>query len=369
MTTKKKKKKKSVKLPKFKGRPEPGALPGTLSISQDAEAPTINVVQYNADRVVEETVPDVESINHFMDEETITWVNVQGVGDAATFRQLSQLFGVHRLAMEDAVNGMQRSKIENYGENIFIVARVLTMVANHLRNDQLSLFLGQNFLLSIQEKPSEHFATILKQIREDKGCIRQSGSDYLAYALIDAVIDSYFPVVGDFGEEIEMVDEQLSSGVRLNYMEKIHDLRGNLMTLRRSIRPLRDALIAIKPTQIGLFTEETKIYLRDCYDHANQLVDLLDNYRELCSHLRDYHMSIVSNRMNEVMKVLTITGTLFIPLSFITGLYGMNFDTSLPGNMPLLGVPFGYVIALSVMLAVATGMVIFIWRKGWFQSV
>ena len=236
-TKKKKKKKKNVKLPKFHRRPEPGALPGTLSISHDADTPTITVVQYNADRVVEETVTDVESINGFLDEETITWVNVQGVGDAATFRQLSQLFGVHRLAMEDAVNGMQRAKIESYGDNIFIVTRVLKMVANHLHNDQLSIFLGRNFLLSIQERPSDHFESILDQIREDKGCIRESRSDYLAYALIDSVVDSYFPIVGDFGEEIETVDEQLSSGVRLNYMEKIHDLRGDLMTLRREARP------------------------------------------------------------------------------------------------------------------------------------
>ena len=140
------------------------------------------------------------------------------------------------------------------------------------------------------------------------------------------------------------------------------------MTLRRSVRPLRDALISLKPTTAEILTPETQIYLRDCFDHTNQLVDLLDNYRELCSHLRDYHMSIVSNRMNEVMKVLTITGTIFIPLSFITGLYGMNFDTSLPGNMPELMLPFGYVFAVILMLSMASGMLIFIWRKGWFSS-
>lgn len=357
------------KLPRFSKRPAPGALPGTFAISKDAETPTIAVVQYNAEQVVEETVTDVTRIKDYMSDDTITWVDVQGVGDASTFLQLSNLFDVHRLAMEDAVNGMQRPKIESYGEKIFIVVRILSLAANHLSNDQLSIFLGKNFVLSIQEKPGDHFGSVMEQIRENKGCIRQSGSDYLCYALIDAIIDSYFPLVGDFGENIELVDEQLSAGAHLNYMEKIHDLRGNLMTLRRSIRPLRDALISIKPTNTELFCEETKIYLRDCYDHTNQLVDLLDNYRELCSHLRDYHMAIVSNRMNEVMKVLTITGTIFIPLSFITGLYGMNFDTSLPGNMPLLKLPFGYIMALSLMVAVATSMLVFIWRKGWFKSV
>ncbi len=358
----------TTKLPRLSKRPAPGALPGTFAISKDAETPTLSVVQYNSEQVVEKTVTDVDSIADYISDDTITWVNVQGVGDASTFLQLSNMFGVHRLAMEDAVNGMQRPKIESYGEKIFIVLRILSQVAKHLRNDQLSIFLGNNFVLSIQEKPGDHFGSILEQIRESKGCIRKSGSDYLTYALIDAIIDSYFPLVGDFGEEIELVDEQLSSSVRLNYMEKIHDLRGDLMTLRRSIRPLRDALISVKPTNTELFCEETKIYLRDCYDHTNQLVDLLDNYRELCSHLRDYHMSIVSNRMNEVMKVLTITGTIFIPLSFITGLYGMNFDTSLPGNMPLLKLPFGYIMALSIMVGVAGSMLVFIWRKGWFSS-
>ena len=361
-------KNKTGKLPRFSKRPAPGALPGTFAISKDAETPTIAVVQYNAEQVVEKTVTDVASITDYMSDDTVTWVHVQGVGDASTFMQLSNMFGVHRLAMEDAVNGMQRSKIETYGEKLFIVVRILSQVANHLRNDQLSIFLGNNFVLSIQEKPGDHFGSIMEQIHENKGCIRQSGSDYLCYALIDSIIDSYFPLVGDFGEQIEKVDEQLSASVRLNYMEKIHDLRGNLMTLRRSIRPLRDALISLKPTNTELFSEETKIYLRDCYDHTNQLVDLLDNYRELCSHLRDYHMSIVSNRMNEVMKVLTITGTIFIPLSFITGLYGMNFDTSLPGNMPLLKLPFGYILALGLMVGVATSMLVFMWRKGWFSS-
>ena len=362
-------KRKQSKLPHLSMRPAPGAVPGTFAISQDAEKPTITVIQYNAQTVFEKTVDDVAGIDPYLSKDTITWVNVQGVGDASTFQELSELFGVHRLAMEDAVNGMQRAKIETYGKKVFVIVRLLKLVQDHIQNDQLSIFLGENFVLSIQERPGDHFRSILKQLHQGQGCIRQSGPDYLAYALIDSVIDSYFPLVDEFGEEIEKVDEQLSAGERINYMEKIHDLRGDLMTLRRSIRPLRDALISIKPSHAELFSDETRIYLRDCYDHANQLVDLLDNFRELCSHLRDYHMSIVSNRMNEVMKVLTITGTLFIPLSFITGLYGMNFDTELPGNMPLLKIPFGYVFALGLMLTVACGMLVFIWRKGWFRSV
>ncbi|MCH2178073.1 MAG: magnesium/cobalt transporter CorA [Mariniblastus sp.] len=356
------------KLPALKKRPSPGAAPGTFAIAPDAVKPTITVVEYDRNEVFEEEPQDVSSLTRFSKTDRVTWINIAGVGDAKTFQQIGKMFDIHRLAMEDAVNGLQRPKIERYGETIFIVARALSLDEGHVVNNQHSIFLGKNHVLSIQEKPDGNHDAVKKRIREGQGRIRESGADYLAYALLDTIIDSYFPLADEFGEQIEDLDEQLSADAKLNYMERIHDLRGDLMTLRRSVRPLRDALISLKPTTTEVLTPETQIYLRDCFDHTNQLVDLLDNYRELCSHLRDYHMSIVSNRMNEVMKVLTITGTIFIPLSFITGLYGMNFDTSLPGNMPELTLPFGYVFAILLMVSMATGMLIFIWRKGWFSS-
>ena len=356
------------KLPALTKRPAPGAAPGTFAIASDAVKPSISVVQYDQDEVLEESPQDVSSLARYSKPDRVTWINIAGVGNADTFQQLGKMFDIHRLAMEDAVNGLQRPKIERYGEKIFIVARALSLNDGHVANNQHSIFFGKNLVLSIQEKPDGNHDAVKKRIREGQGCIRESGADYLAYALLDTIIDSYFPLVDEFGDQIENLDEQLSADAKLNYMERIHDLRGDLMTLRRSVRPLRDALISLKPTTAEILTPETQIYLRDCFDHTNQLVDLLDNYRELCSHLRDYHMSIVSNRMNEVMKVLTITGTIFIPLSFITGLYGMNFDTSLPGNMPELMLPFGYVFAVILMLSMASGMLIFIWRKGWFSS-
>ncbi|MCA9018155.1 MAG: magnesium/cobalt transporter CorA [Planctomycetaceae bacterium] len=184
---------------------------------------------------------------------------------------------------------------------------------------------------------------------------------------MDAVIDAYFPVVDALGDEIEAVEETILADGSKNVAQRLHHLRGDLSELRRAIRPLRDALNHLMPDPHELFHERTQLYLRDCYDHTVQLIDLLDTYREMCTDLRDFHLSAVNQRMNEVMKFLTIIATIFIPLSFITGVYGMNFNTSQPGNMPELNLPFGYAIVWAVMLSVALGLIGFIWRKGRLQ--
>lgn len=355
------------KPPRIKKHSAPGSLPGTIHAPIDAERSSTHVIKYTASNIEEIEVSNIADIKAMVNSQSVSWVNVDGLGDPETFHQLSKLFGLHQLALEDVVNDHQRPKVESYHDHLFIVLRMVEL-KEYLESEQVSIFLGKNFVLTIQERAGDCFDPVRQRIRQSKGRIREAGADYLTYAIIDAIIDGYFPVVDSYGERMEELDEKITAGHSSNTMEVIHNLRSNLMALRRSIRPLRDALNQLKPDGESLFGKETHFYLRDCYDHTIQLIDLLDNYRELCANLRDYHMSIVSNRMNEVMKVLTITGTIFIPLTFIAGIYGMNFNTQLPGNMPELNWPYGYVFAWLLMLITGLGLLGFVWRKGWLSS-
>lgn len=342
-------------------------MPGSLQASEHALSPKIQVVNYTETKIQEQKIVSPHEIKEFLSDNSVTWVNVNGLGDVETLQQLGEVFGLHRLAVEDVNNVHQRPKVEEYDDHLFVVLKMMSL-ATRLESEQVSLFLGANYVLSFQERPGDCFEPIRDRLRTAKGRIRGAGADYLAYALIDAVVDAYFPIVDVYGEQMERLDELLSDGHSANFMGILHNLRGDLMLLRRAIRPLRDELTKLIRDSHRLIGAETQIYLRDCFDHAYQLIDLLDNYREMCSDLRDYYLSIVNNRMNEVMKVLTITGTIFIPLSFIAGLYGMNFNPELPGNMPELNWPYGYVFAVILMAIVAGGLLYFVWRKGWLSS-
>lgn len=324
-------------------------------------------MRYDADSIHEETVHDLESLVGKLSDSSVCWINVQGLQDVEALKRLGDLFDLHRLALEDVVNLHQRAKVEEYGEHLFIVLRMATQ-QQHLETEQLSMFLGKNFLLTLHPGDSDCLDPVRERLRQSRGRIRQVGPDYLAYAVIDTTIDAYFPIVDEYGERMERLDEELSIGHTTHFMDQLHDVRGDLMLLRRAVRPLRDALIALTPDPYSLITESTQFYIRDCFDHTIQLLDLLDTYREMCSDLRDYYMSSVNTRMNEIMKVLTIIATIFIPLSFIAGVYGMNFNTNLPGNMPELNVPYGYVGALVLMTAVALGLVYYVWRRGWLDT-
>lgn len=344
----------------------PGTPPGVLKVAADAPRPTIRVIKYNESELLEEDAQEAERIRDFLDDESVTWVDVSGLGDVETLHTIGEVFALHKLALEDVVNVHQRSKVEEFGDHLFIVLRMVSR-DEHLQSEQLSMFLGKNFVLTIQEHHGECLDPVRERLRQARGRVRQAGADYLAYALIDAVIDAYFPVVDEYGDRIERLDELLSTGHPPHLMDALHNVRTDLMTLRRAIRPLRDALVLLMPDPHSLISDETQFHLRDCYDHTVQLMDLLDTYRELCADLRDYYMSTVNNRMNEIMKVLTIIATIFIPLSFIAGIYGMNFNTSQPGNMPELNWPYGYLFALLIMGAVGLGLLGFIWRKGWLS--
>ncbi len=362
--TKKQLRRRKKKLPSLLPRTEPGAPPGTLQVPANALLPTIHVIKYTEETLVEKTLNNARDVADFVTDDGVTWVNVEGLGDIEVLHRLGEIFGLHQLALEDMLNVPQRAKVEEYAEHLFIVLQMVTL-REHVESEPLCMFLGRHFVLTFQERPGDCLDPVRERLRKDRGHIRKAGADYLAYALIDAVVDAYFPIVDACGERIEWLDDRVSANHWPHFMHEIHEVRGNLMTLRRSIRPLRDALVLLMPDPHSLISENTQFYLRDCYDHTIQLIELLDTYRELCSDLREFYMSTINNRMNEIIKVLTIIATIFIPLSFIAGIYGMNFNTRFPGNMPELNWPFGYVFALSLMGGVALGLLVFIWRKGW----
>jgi magnesium transporter len=240
-------------------------------------------------------------------------------------------------------------------------------MSEHLDTEQISLFVGGNYVLTLQEHADECHEKIRERIRKSGAQIRRAGADYLAYAILDSVIDSYFPILDHFVDQLEELEDEVVAGRQPDLAERIHALRNDLLVLRRSIRPHREALNELARDEFSLITFETRVFLRDCYDHTVQLMDLLEVYREMCADLRDYYLSTVSKRMNEIMKVLTIIATTFMPLSFIAGVYGMNFDTRSPWNMPELGWPFGYAFALGVMAAVALAFVIYFRHKDWLN--
>jgi magnesium transporter len=369
----------SVAIPRFRRRSRPGSRPGTVVARPDAPPSEIRVIRYGPDKIDDRRVVDVEELPKLIGDFPVTWVNVNGLGDDTVIKRIGELFQIHRLALEDVVNVHQRAKVESYENHIFVVARMVymkdassnpenTAAPNYMQlgTEQLSMFLGEGFVLTWQERPGDCFDPIRDRLHVSGRPIRKSGPDYLAYALLDAVIDAYFPVLDAYGQRLDNLDDAVGKDVSPEIMAEIHDVNGDLRGLRRIAWPHRDALRELRDEHGDLVADQTRVYLRDACDHMIHVLDILESYRETCTDLRDYYLSAVSNRMNEIMKVLTITATIFIPLSFIAGIYGMNFDWQVsPYNMPELRWAFGYPLALAFMGATAAGMLLFFWRKGW----
>jgi magnesium transporter len=345
----------------------PGAAPGTLTIDPEAPKPVIRVIAYGPDEVTEQLVTQPAELAAYMDAWPVTWINVDGLGDEETLRTLGEHFGLHRLALEDVVSLGQRPKVEPYENCLFVVARMPAQGGSE-DTEQLSLFLGEKFILTFQERSGDCLDGVRARIRQSKTVIRRSGPDYLAYALIDAVVDAYFPVLEQVGEELELLDDEVLESPQRDTVSKIHGVKHRLQALRRAIGPHREAINALLRDSADFVKPETAIYLRDCYDHLLRLSERVEVYREQCADLMSTYLTMVSNRMNEVMKVLTILATIFIPLSFVAGLYRMNFNPELSRwNMPELTWIFGYPFALTVMAVMTGGLVLFFWRKGWFD--
>jgi magnesium transporter len=354
--------------PRIRRRTQPGAMPGSLVVDASWPRPVIRVVAYGPDQFVEKEVRSLDKLDDYVGQYPVAWVQVMGLGDAATICRIGERFGLHLLALEDVVNLHQRAKVEQYGDQLFITARVVRS-GEQVGTDQVGIFVGKNFVVSFQERCDECFAPVLDRLRSGRGRLRTAGPDHLAYALVDAVVDSYFPALDRLGERLDELDSRLSPRSSGHTIARIHELRSEFLLLRRAIWPHRDALNTLLRDSHALVTDETRVYFRDCYDHTVQIIDLLETYREMCGDLRDLVLSMVSNRLNEIMKVLTIIATIFIPLGFLAGVYGMNFDTSVsPWSMPELKWQWGYPFALALMAAVALGMLAFFWRRGWLGS-
>lgn len=346
----------------------PDTAPGSVSVAPDAARPVIRVLAYDEQNYVEKEIRDLAELEELVQRWAVTWINVDGLGDAAVVTELGRRFRLHPLALEDVVNTLQRPKVDDYDYYLFVIARMVAF-AERLQTEQLSMFLGGKYVLTFQDKPGDCLDPVRERIRKNQGRLRGAGADYLAYSLLDAVVDGYFPVLDEYAERLEDLDAQIAEDDPQRSIGQLHQMRSDLLALRRAIWPHREALNALARDPHPLVADETRIYLRDVLDHATAIIDLTETYREMCSDLRDYAAAMVSNRLNEVMKVLTVIATLFMPLSFIAGVYGMNFDPEAsPWNMPEIRWFWGYPFALGLMAVVAGGLIFWFYRKGWIGA-
>ncbi len=352
----------------------PGSIPGTLTIESDAAPSEIIVIEYNLERATHATNVKPQECGSYLKTDSISWIDVQGLGSERVLQQLGKIFKLHPLLLEDVVNVPQRPKIEDYQTQLIIITQmaILTQKSeNGVSIEQVSLIVGKNYLLSLQEDPEDDcFQPVRDRIRYNRGIVRQKGADYLAYALWDAIIDGYFPVLEAVGDRIEELEDRIVLEPNQKTLAQVYQIRRELLALRRAIWPQREAIEKLIKNGSSAIDKEVIPYLRDCYDHIIQIVDVIETYRELTSNLMTVYMSAVSNRINEIMKTIAVVSTIFIPLTFITGLYGMNFDDEIsPYNMPELNWYWGYPLCWSLMIAVSTSLIIFFWRRGWFNDI
>ncbi len=347
-----------------------GLAPGSITPVPGMPPAIIRVISYDANLVEEDSIEHVSDLQAIHDSKLgVSWINIDGIGDPDTLSELGKLFGLHVLALEDVVNLHQRPKFEDYGDTDFIVLRMPSL-SPHLDLEQLSMFVCDGFVITIQERSGDCFDGLRDRIRNGKGRIRQRGSAYLAYTVLDAVVETFYPVVESYTDQLEEIESRVLANETENIVAAIHAVRHDLRALRRAVVPTREVLSAMARADASDPQGDTHIFLRDCHDHTVQLMEALDTNRELASSLMDLHLSNMSMRMNEVMKVLTIIATIFMPLGFIAGLYGMNFDGHLsPWNMPELRWRYGYFFALGAMGLTAIGLVWFFRSKGWLGEV
>ena len=346
--------------------------PGVVHFHPDAPPPKITLLDYNLSGIQKIDIHQPEDCIPYLDSESISWVDIGGLGGEEIWQRLKQVFNLHPLALEDIIHVPQRPKMEEYEDQIVVIARMVSLKQDgrSLMTEQISLVVGKNYLLSVQEEPYyDCLEFVRERLQSSRSQLRKSSVDYLLYSLMDAIIDGFFPILEMYGELIEGLEAEVVTSPSPQTLERIYQIKRELLELRRAIWPQRDAINALIRDSSDLVSHDVRIYLRDCYDHAVQVLDIVETYRELASSLTDIYLSLVSNRMNEVMKTLTIISSIFIPLTFIAGIYGMNFNPEeSPLNMPELNWYWGYVTTLGVMAIVAVGMVFFFWRRGWFKS-
>jgi len=348
-----------------KHSPAVGSRPGTLAIPPDSPFPKVIVVRYTADSVERSMVTDMEELRPLAEADGgVTWVDVQGLGDEATLRAIAEIFDLHPVALENAVNVPQRAKTELYEQHQLVIARAPQLdERGTVRTPQVCFVIGKSYLLTFQERYYGFFDPVRERIQVGLGPVRSSGPGYLAYALIDAMIDLYYPVAQRLSDRLEELEDSVVEHPHPEVLARIQEIRRQLVVLRRVGWPQREALNAILREQSDFFGDREKVFLRDTNDHIAQIVELIDSSREMASDLSDAYLSNVAHRTNEIMKVLTLMASIFIPLTFVAGIYGMNFE-----NMPELQTRNGYFIVWAVMGTLAFGMIFYFWRRGWIGS-
>jgi len=322
----------------------------------------LSVINYNGANFQEKEVNNVEEAFSSRDKSSVTWLNIDGVHQPEVIEQVGKHFGIHPLVLEDIANTGQRPKMEDFDDYIYVVMRMLRfdVKENETKTEQVSIILGRGFAISFQEREGDVFDTIRDRLRNNKGRIRKMGSDYLAYALIDAIVDNYFMILEKLGETIEDAEDKLVTNPSTETLRTIHDLKREMIFLRKSVWPLREVINRLERSESALINKPTCVYLRDVYDHTIQVMDSVETFRDMLSGMLDIYLSSLSNRMNEVMKVLTVIATIFIPLTFLAGVYGMNFR-----YMPELEQALGYPAVLILMLIIAMLLVVYFRRKKW----
>lgn len=341
-----------------------GLAPGTIVHVGDEKLSDVRLTAINYDeaRSAEEELGPSERLQ-VPEKPGITWLNVDGIHRTGVIEQLGESLGLHSLAMADIVNSTQRPKIEDFGEYILIIVKMMQESGERpgeFDSEQLSIVLGKDYVVSFQERVGDLFGGIRERIKTGKGRVRKSGADYLAYALLDAVVDGYFIALEKLGDRLETMEEELLDNPGKSVSHRMHTLKRELIFLRKSVWPLREAISGLRRAESPLIKESTKIYLNDLYDHTIQVIDTVETFRDMLSGMLDIYLSTISNKMNEVMKMLTIIATIFIPLTFIAGIYGMNFE-----YMPELSWGGGYFAVLGIMAGIGLSMFFYFKRRRW----
>ena len=341
----------------------PGTSPGTLVAREAATTPIrFHLIDYSDGHFAEIELDNAAACKIYLTDTATTWIHVQGQVQPELLQEMGEQFGLHPLALEDILNSGQRPKIDEYDEQLFMTLAVPLGCAEAIEIEQLSLFLGSNYLITFYAGNNDLFAPIRKRLRNHGDRLHTQRADYLLYSVLDLVVDMGFPLLEAFGTLIENLEDKLLEAPGKSTLGQIHTIRRELLQLRRMIWPQREVINRLLHDDHPLIQPSSHIYLRDCYDHNIQIMDLLENYREMASSMLDVYLSSISNRLNDTMRVLTLIATIFMPITFVAGVYGMNFD-----NMPELSWYYGYPMAWGIMISIAITMLIFFKRKGWLQ--
>jgi len=334
-----------------------------------AEDVRITVIEYDESRVEQRQVAEVEECSAYLNRPAVTWINVDGLHRVPIIEKIGGCFGIHALTIEDILNTAQRPKKDFFDEYIYIVLKMLTYdgAAREIEMEQISIVLGKTFVITFQERPGDMFDLVRERLKANHGRLRKMGPDYLAHALMDAMVDHYFKILEHLGEEIELMEDELVENPNRETVHHIHFLRREMIFLRKSVWPLREVISGLQREESGLIQPATLLYFRDLYDHTIQVIDTVETFRDVIAGMLDIYLSSISNRLNEVVKVLTVFTAIFIPLTLIAGIYGMNFNPAAsPLNMPELSWYYGYPFALGLMAVVAAALFIVFKIKNWF---